>query len=69
MKVAILADIHANIHALDAVLADCEKEAVSHFIVAGDLVGYYYWPQQVIQRLMHKTHITCIRGNHEGENN
>lgn len=65
MKVAILADIHANIHALDAVLADCEKEAVSHFIVAGDLVGYYYWPQQVVQRLMHKTHITCIRGNHE----
>ena len=65
MKVAILADIHANIYALEAVLADCEKEAVEHFIVAGDLVGYYYWPQPVVQRLMHDTRVTCIRGNHE----
>jgi len=65
MKVAILADIHANIHALEAVLADCKDEAVEHFIVAGDLVGYYYWPQSVVQRLMRDVRITCIRGNHE----
>lgn len=65
MKVAILADIHANIHALEAVLADCKNEEVEHFIVAGDLVGYYYWPQPVVQRLMHDARITCIRGNHE----
>lgn len=65
MKVAILADIHANIHALEAVLADCIHEAVEHFIVAGDLVGYYYWPQPVVQRLMHNPRFTCIRGNHE----
>jgi len=65
MKVAILADIHANIYALEAVLADCKNEAVEHFIVAGDLVGYYYWPRPVIQRLIHDTRVTCIRGNHE----
>lgn len=65
MKVAILSDIHANIYALEAVLVDCEKESVGHFIVAGDLVGYYYWPQPVVQRLMHDTRFTCIRGNHE----
>lgn len=65
MRVAILADIHANIHALEAVLADCRDEAVEHFIVAGDLVGYYYWPKPVVQRLMHDIRVTCIRGNHE----
>jgi putative phosphoesterase len=65
MKVAILSDIHANIYALESVLADCTEESVSHFIVAGDLVGYYYWPQPVVQRLMHDTRFTCIRGNHE----
>lgn len=65
MKIAILADIHANIYALEAVLADCEDEGVEHFIVAGDLVGYYYWPQLVVRRLMHDTRFTCIRGNHE----
>lgn len=65
MKVALLSDIHANIYALDAALADCEKEAIDHFIVAGDLIGYYYWPQTVVQRLMNDTRVTCIRGNHE----
>lgn len=65
MKVAILSDIHANIFALDAVLADCKDEEVGHFIVAGDLVGYYYWPKLVVQRLMQDTRVTCIRGNHE----
>lgn len=65
MKVAILSDIHANIYALEAALTDCVEEAVAHFIVAGDLVGYYYWPQPVVRRLMHDTRVTCIRGNHE----
>ena len=65
MKIAILADIHANIHALEVVLADCRNEEVEHFIVAGDLIGYYYWPQPVVQLLMHDTRVTCIRGNHE----
>ena len=65
MKVAILADIHANIHALNAVLVDCQEEAVEHFIVAGDLVGYYYWPKPVVQRLMHDPRFNSIRGNHE----
>lgn len=65
MKIAVLADIHANIYALEAVLADCRDEVVGHFIVAGDLVGYYYWPQPVVQRLMHDACVTCIRGNHE----
>jgi putative phosphoesterase len=65
VRVAILSDIHANIYALEAVLADCEKEEVGHFIVAGDLVGYYYWPRPVVQRLMHDARVTCIRGNHE----
>lgn len=65
MKIAILADIHANIYALDAVLADCRDEVVEHTIVAGDLVGYYYWPQPVVQQLMRNPHVSCIRGNHE----
>lgn len=65
MKVAVLADIHANVYALEAVLADCKDEGVEHFIVAGDLVGYYYWPRPVVQCLMNNARVTCIRGNHE----
>jgi putative phosphoesterase len=65
MKVAVFADIHANIFALEAALLNCEAEGVEHFIVAGDLVGYYYWPQLVVRRLMSDGRFTCIRGNHE----
>lgn len=65
MKIAILADVHANICALEAVINDCTRQSVEHFLVAGDLVGYYYWPHEVVQRLMSDSRITCIRGNHE----
>ncbi len=65
MKVAVLADIHANMYALEAVLADCKEEDVAHYIIAGDLVGYYYWPKSIVHRLMNDNRFTCIRGNHE----
>lgn len=65
MKVALLSDIHANINALEAVYADLEKENVEHIFVAGDLIGYYYWPKEVIARLRSDNRVKCIRGNHE----
>ena len=64
-KVAVLADIHSNIVALDAVLKDCEKEKVDHFIVAGDLIGYYYWPDLVVRKIFGDPRFVCIAGNHE----
>jgi putative phosphoesterase len=65
MKIAILADIHSNIYALEAVLDDCKFEEIDFVIVAGDLIGYYYWPKAVVQKLMDSKIFTCIRGNHE----
>ena len=44
---------------------ECAKQSVDHVLVAGDLVGYYYWPCEVVQCLMFDSRITCIRGNHE----
>jgi putative phosphoesterase len=65
MKIAILADIHANIYAFEAVLEDIQKEGVDKIIVAGDLVGYYYWPSEVVNICMKDSRFICIRGNHE----
>lgn len=65
MKVAVMADIHANIVALEAVWSSCEEESVDAFIVAGDLIGYYYWPRQVVRRLYQDSRVVCVRGNHE----
>ena len=48
----MLSDIHANHKALEIVLEDLNKENVTAIIVAGDLVGYYYWPHKVIDIIM-----------------
>lgn len=65
MKIAVLADIHSNFYALDAVYSDLKRESVEKIIVAGDLVGYYYWPKQVISTLMNDNRVITIAGNHE----
>jgi predicted phosphodiesterase len=40
VKRAILSDIHANLEALEAVMADVAKEAVDSVYCLGDIVGY-----------------------------
>lgn len=65
MKVAIISDVHANIHALRVVLNDLDKEGVAKILVAGDLIGYYYWPSEVVELVMEDGRFICIRGNHE----
>lgn len=65
MKVALISDIHANIYALESVCADLNKEAVDKILVIGDLIGYYYWPKEVIDILRNDKRVVCVRGNHE----
>lgn len=52
MKYALFSDVHANLPALDAVLASitarAELDAIFHL---GDLVGYAPWPNEVVERI------------------
>ena len=43
---AIIGDIHANLDALEAVLADCRAEGVTDFLCTGDVVGYNACPRE-----------------------
>jgi diadenosine tetraphosphatase ApaH/serine/threonine PP2A family protein phosphatase len=62
MRVAVLSDIHANLPALDAVLADAgEVDAIWHL---GDVVGYGPDPDGVVARLS-EIGATGVRGNHD----
>ena len=65
MKVAILADIHANSFALDAVYHDLELNGCEIILVLGDLVGYYYSPSYVIDKIRKDPRCFVIKGNHE----
>ena len=64
VKFAVLADIHANIAALEAVLAEVRAEGIGHLVLLGDMVGYYYEPRAVIEALS-AFDCTAIRGNHD----
>ena len=65
MKVAILADIHANLPAWTAVEAELGLMQIDATVIAGDIVGYYYWPSEVIERLVRRPNLYVVRGNHE----
>src|SRR3954462_8479592 len=46
MRVAVISDIHSNLHALEAVLSDVEREAPDELWCLGDLVGYGPCPNE-----------------------
>ena len=65
MRYALISDIHANLEALEAVLADIDRradvDAIHHL---GDLVGYSSRPNEVVARLRERG-ITGIAGNYD----
>ena len=65
MRVAVLADIHANLGALEAVLADIAAVGVEETVVLGDIVGYGPDPAGCIERIMALPQVRAVLGNHE----
>ena len=61
---AVISDIHGNLEALQAVLADLESQGPVAVICLGDAVGYGPDPEAVVDLLLEKK-IPCIQGNHE----
>jgi putative phosphoesterase len=64
MKIALIGDIHSNIHALTAVMAHAKKRGVQRFINTGDFVGYGAFPDEVVQAIRDSDTIS-IRGNYD----
>jgi len=65
MRYAILADIHSNLAAFQAVLQDLERRGgVEEIWCLGDIVGYGPDPTECIKLLRQHRHL-CIAGNHD----
>lgn len=64
MRVALLADIHANLAALEAVLDDAESMGAEAIWQMGDIVGYGPDPDAVIRRLI-ECRAAGVLGNHD----
>ena len=63
MKRAIVSDIHGNLEALTAVLADIQSQGITEIYCLGDVIGYGPNPCECIDRVMQFG--LCILGNHD----
>jgi len=64
MRIAVLADIHANLEALEAVLERISGLHVTGIVCLGDIVGYNANPNECVD-LIKSNDITCVAGNHD----
>ena len=63
-SIALISDIHANVPALEAVLADIESRDVRATYHVGDLVGYAPWPNETVA-LLRDRGIDGVSGNYD----
>src|SRR5262245_10364654 len=64
MRFAIFGDIHANLEALQAVMADAEAHGVTHYVCLGDIVGYNANPHECVE-LVRSLDCPVVKGNHD----
>ncbi len=64
MRVAVVSDIHGNLHALEAVLADMLREAPDEVWCLGDIVGYGPRPNECCSLVRERTALSLC-GNHD----
>src|SRR5579885_1979646 len=64
MRIAFVSDIHANLHALESVLADIDGETVDEIWCLGDVVGYGPRPNECCD-LVRERMTLSLCGNHD----
>ncbi len=64
MRFAVFGDIHANLEALQAVLADAEAQSCTHHVCLGDVVGYNANPHECLQ-IVRELGCAVVKGNHD----
>ena len=64
MKYALIADIHANLEALEVVLEDAKKNNCTRYVCLGDVVGYNPNPKECM-KIVRDMGMPCIMGNHD----
>ena len=64
MKYAIIADIHANLEALEVVLSDAKEQSCTHYACLGVVVGYNANPKECLD-IIREMGMPCVKGNHD----
>ena len=64
MRYAVIADIHANLEALEVVLADTKEQKCTHYCCVGDVVGYNANPKECLD-IIRSMGMPVVKGNHD----
>jgi predicted phosphodiesterase len=64
MRYGVIADVHANLQALEAALGFLSRQHVDRYLCAGDLVGYGPQPNECVRRVLELPG-SCVAGNHD----
>jgi diadenosine tetraphosphatase ApaH/serine/threonine PP2A family protein phosphatase len=64
MRIALFGDIHANLEALEAVLADASEQGVTDYVCMGDVVGYNADPSACLE-IVRSMNCPTVKGNHD----
>lgn len=64
MRYAVIADIHANLEALEVVLNDAKEQRCTHYCCVGDVVGYNANPKECLD-IVRGMGMPCVKGNHD----
>jgi predicted phosphodiesterase len=64
MRIALFGDIHANLEALEAVLADASAQGATDYVCMGDVVGYNADPAACLE-IVRKMDCPTVKGNHD----
>jgi diadenosine tetraphosphatase ApaH/serine/threonine PP2A family protein phosphatase len=64
MRFAIFSDLHGNLEATEAIMADAQAKDCTHFVCLGDLVGYNANPHECVE-LVRQMDCPVVKGNHD----
>lgn len=63
-QLAVISDVHGDVHALHDALAQIDQLGIDRIICCGDLVDYGLFPEETLT-LLRQRQIVCVRGNHD----
>ncbi|WP_252238652.1 YfcE family phosphodiesterase [Clostridium sp. VAP51] len=65
MRVAVFSDVHGNIYSFKNILNSMKKNNIDHYIFCGDICGYYYHQNEIIELFKGLKNFICVMGNHD----